>query len=516
MFEKIISEIYDNSIRAIKERGDAISFDDLNSIGIHPSIIKYLSADLEDAIRRDRAKLLEKSSFDYSGVEIDKYFELIVKSVKAGKKFDAENISPLIHEAISFNVFYLSKPKQTLYRFVFDDDSSKTIAEIERIFNYIFYSDHIKNIFLSYAKRKRITEINYSDFKSIIEKAYKELLSKYPLTIVNEAMNFQADFYCNDKQYKDRLSKEMTLSYFEHFDLKELAKEIDNVSIGVEKDEYRLIDARGAAEKYFEKERKYSRQIEEESNLNEDAEQNGFVRPSFEKSSVRLNFGDAKTFQELTSLDESELIIKEQSKEAKEEKDELTLKENLNETLQTEKDNSEESKETIKKKGNNIEESGEIEENAFDESKFEEEEEGPNILELVKLIAENDQQVENEKIEGNEHNFIENADEINAEVSEENNEKALESEVNAEIDEIKKAGKDLISFVDPKKVQSLIEELFDGDMNDFVHELEKIQELANYSDALGALLKLFRNWKINPASKEAEYLNDVVLKYFNQ
>src|SRR3970282_1137073 len=85
MFEKEIKFISDFCRNKISKAGSFLTFEKLKGIEIHPAILKYISAEMDFQIFKDRQVLLQKSAFDYSGSEISKYLRQILSSYM-GKK----------------------------------------------------------------------------------------------------------------------------------------------------------------------------------------------------------------------------------------------------------------------------------------------------------------------------------------------------------------------------------------------------------------------------------------------
>ena len=117
MFEKEIKFISDFCLNKISKAGSFLTFEKLKGIEIHPAILKYISAEMDFQIYKDRQVLLQKSAFDYSGAEISKYFRMIALEIKKSKRISENEITDLISQAVTFNFNYLTKPNETLLRF---------------------------------------------------------------------------------------------------------------------------------------------------------------------------------------------------------------------------------------------------------------------------------------------------------------------------------------------------------------------------------------------------------------
>ena len=63
MFEKESKFIIDYNLNKIRHLGGNITFEKLAGSGVHPAIIKFISAELDKLIYEDRNKLLQQSVF---------------------------------------------------------------------------------------------------------------------------------------------------------------------------------------------------------------------------------------------------------------------------------------------------------------------------------------------------------------------------------------------------------------------------------------------------------------------
>src|SRR5512146_2510908 len=102
MFEKEIKFIIDFTLNRINKLGSFFTFERLASAEVHPAIILYISAQLDYLIYEDRKKILQNSSFDYSGSEISKYFNMIGEEIKKNKRLAFEDVKTLVTHAVTF------------------------------------------------------------------------------------------------------------------------------------------------------------------------------------------------------------------------------------------------------------------------------------------------------------------------------------------------------------------------------------------------------------------------------
>lgn len=253
MLQKEIDRIIEASLNSIRGFGARASYSQI-APKLHPAILRHISANIEDQITEERKKLLENSSFDYSGGEVKQYYELIYKTLKRGKVFELDYYEQLIRESAAFNVYLLSNPQKTFAQTIFHDDSSKGIMEIEGILSKCYYYDYIKKIIITYARKKNLHYFDYQDFKKFIAKAYKELLGAYPRTILDGTITAIGDFSSIAGGGGSRIPKDMLIMFLESNYLPDLAEKI-RFNSG-ESDDIKPSDAQKTMHEFFKKDEK--------------------------------------------------------------------------------------------------------------------------------------------------------------------------------------------------------------------------------------------------------------------
>ena len=141
MFEKEIKFIIDFTLNRLNKLGSFFPFERLATAEIHPAIVLYISAQLDYLIYEDRKKLLQNSSFDYSGSEISKYFNLISQEIRNNKRLAFEDVKTLVAHAVTFNINYLVRPNWTLTKLIFSEEKTRSVNEIKMMLNYLYYYD---------------------------------------------------------------------------------------------------------------------------------------------------------------------------------------------------------------------------------------------------------------------------------------------------------------------------------------------------------------------------------------
>ena len=195
MFEKKIKFIADFNLNKVKSFGSFISFERLFSSPIHPAVMQYISAEMDYLISEDRKRLLQDSVFDYSGSEAAKYFSLIAQEVKKNKKISFEDLKNLVIQAVSFNLNFLTRPRWSLLKLIYNDKQNRSIEEIKLNLNYIYFYDYIKSIFLSYISKRKLTTISITEFELILNNIDKELFANQPQKLVDYSLYSMAEFF---------------------------------------------------------------------------------------------------------------------------------------------------------------------------------------------------------------------------------------------------------------------------------------------------------------------------------
>jgi hypothetical protein len=195
MFEKEIKFISDFCLNKISKAGSFLTFEKLKGIEIHPAILKYISAEMDFQIYKDRQVLLQKSAFDYSGSEISKYLKMIALEIKKSKRISENEISDLISEAVTFNFNYITKPNETMLDFVFKDSENLSPDEMVMKLEYPYYYDYLRQILSSYMDKKQLLTLNKKELEFLLGKIDNELFSAKPNELIDNALEAMSDFF---------------------------------------------------------------------------------------------------------------------------------------------------------------------------------------------------------------------------------------------------------------------------------------------------------------------------------
>jgi hypothetical protein len=195
MFEKEIKFISDFSLNKLKNLGSFVTFEKISTTDLHPAIVSYISAELDYMIFRDRKKLLEDSIFDYSGREISDHFNVIAAELKQNKKISISDVHKLITQAVSFNINYVVRPKWSLTKLIYNDQDFVSVDELERMLNYLYYYDYVKNVLSAYISKRKVIQLTLTEFDLILNKIDRELFKSNSEELINNALHSIADFF---------------------------------------------------------------------------------------------------------------------------------------------------------------------------------------------------------------------------------------------------------------------------------------------------------------------------------
>ncbi len=194
MFEREIKFIYDFNLNRVKKLGTFLTFEEIAQAELHPAVLKYISAEIDFLIFEDRQKLLKNSVFDYSSTEITNYFNLIGDEIKQTKKFSLEYINKLMLQSSSFIVNYLIRPRWALIKFLFGNETEKSVSELKQVLNYVHYYSYLRDTLLSYFDKKNLVAVTAKETEELIGKIDDLSLEQYRASIFNNAIESISSF----------------------------------------------------------------------------------------------------------------------------------------------------------------------------------------------------------------------------------------------------------------------------------------------------------------------------------
>lgn len=517
MFEKEIKFIADISLNKIKNLGSFITYEKLAESDIHPAILKYISSELDYLIQEDRRKLLQESLFDYSGPEISKYFNLIALEIKKNKKISYEDIKKLILQAVSFNIIFLVRPRWAITKLIYNESETKSVEEIILNFNYIYFYDYIKNIFLSYIAKRKLISLSITEFELILSKIDKELFSSEQKKLIDYSLYTIAEFFNLGASSNTTVPIQAIELFLKEKDLMELLVKLkktfpQNSKLNLEVQEIRkVLYSEMPADFAFTddsiKEDVESKQVEDKDEKQTPTQNNEhkiIEEEQIEKDSI---FDEKIVEEDLTpdSLLDKDLLDFYNSKINSTEEEKET--EDSTNTISSE--NNEEDFDSLYKFENDSNDlindlSNEDFSNQEDtESKnFEEN----DLLNIHKELAKNN---DTDDVEELTNSFLES----------ENEKQKNENEFDffEEKDDKKDiSSKDIMDFMSKKDADKIIKKIFENDKADFEHTLEKLEECNSYEEATEILKGVFFTYRVNPYSREAVIFTNYVSNYFDQ
>lgn len=195
MFEKEIKFIYDFNLNKLNKFGSFFSFAQLKESDIHPAILHYISAEMDYLIFEDRQKLVRDSIFDYSGEKVAGYFSLINEELKKSKRLSSDYVAKIMLHSISFNVNFLVRPKWALAKFIYEEESHRTGAEIKQILNYVYFYKYLRKIITSYINNKKVISLNSVEFAELLKNIDEATIQANYRGMISASLDAMADFF---------------------------------------------------------------------------------------------------------------------------------------------------------------------------------------------------------------------------------------------------------------------------------------------------------------------------------
>jgi len=546
MFEKEIKFITDFSLNKIKKLGAFFTFEQLQSLDLHPSIIRYINAELDYLIFQDRKKLLKKSAFDYSDQKIQQYFDAISEEIKKNKSISFEDAKSLVMQAASFTANYIVRPKWSLTKFIYNEDQLKSTDEIKLSLSYLYYYDYLKNVLLSFLEKKKTVNLSLIDFEVALNKINKALFSEHSKQLIDNSLISMADFFNiggTDKKisplyvelflkekdlidYLFRVRRSLPVDARQKFEIEEIQK-ILYTPTKVDESEIATV------KKEIEEEKE---PVQSEPKVSEPSEPE--VEQLKEDTETKVETEDKKEETEVESTEEEPIEIPlRHDEEEKKVMDEVSDEEYFhlpdNEPEGTEEmtsgaDTEMEEKPKIDEEDILSELSADDELlEAFDSQLKALEEESKLIIDEVEPFDEKNQIKEDELIP---EDKTKKADEIPDSFGEEPESVIEESVDNSEVNiieeeeppveepkpEIPFREKDVFSYLSNKDIDKIVAGVFNDDREDFANTMEKISECITYDEATEILKSVFFSYRVNPYTRDAVTLTNSVSNYFNQ
>lgn len=549
MFEKEIKFISDFSLNRIKRLGAFFTFEQLCGAGLHPAITKYIDSEFDYLIYQDRKKLLQKSAFDYSGPEIQKYFRLINQEIKKNKKISFEDSRNLIMQAVSFTVNFLVRPKWSLTKFIYNEDQLKSVDEIKLSLNYLYYYDYLKSVLTIYIEKKKSVNFSLIDFEVALNKIVKELLTAHPQKIIDNALLSMADFFnlgaldntkvssnCVEIFLKEeemidhlfRLRRALPVNIKQQYEIDEIRKiiytptSIDKPEVLPSRSEITAPESEVEIKNVSEPGDPACPAGREVKNVNENFDQkktekgelpiaeNKEIGKEAENPGEEIEQGKTDS-NELDNLLEEDLLTEVSTDDDLLESFDSQLKALEEESgLMIAGDENTPFEDDAQKQRTGEKEDRKTENNVRDEGHFEIETESAEETNKVNKEPEPDK-------------ILFNSSESTTSRQEEINEGNIQEEEKTEVMQqphttykVPPREKDVLSFLSDKEIGKIINNVFNGDRQDFANTMEKITECSTYDGATEILKSVFFSYRVNPYIRDAVTLTNAVSNYFNQ
>jgi len=549
MFEREIKFIYDFNLNKVNKLGPYFTFEQLQNADLHPAILHYISAEIDYLVFEDRQKLLKNSVFDYSGEKISYHFAMITEELKKVKRFSLEYIAKLILHSTSFTVNFLVRPKWTLTRFIFDESKHKTTNELKQILNYVYYYKYLKTIIVTYINSKKILSMNVEEFEELLNKTDRLSLESNFKGVLSNSFISMAEFFNIGQMQKTRIPLTAVELFLEEKDLPNHLQKITEMFGTDENANYHISDYMRVINSVVVEEEVIEEQVEPELN---------FGQKSNERNIDELYQDDENIHDEKFAVEEEDLSVEdinESENEIKENESDLLTNEEIEsvdeiedeQNVEINKEVSETVEELIDDELNPIEEENlsnedyagfsskeldelrfgeeeneqkfDTEEDEYQEQNFEQEQEQNENFsfeddlnlnkEKIEEEYDQEQELEQEVNQDKEETITDNQEQLNNE--EEDLIDAVEEESQASIKKM-----ELSEIIEHKKVDKIIEVIFDFDFEDFANTIDEVSQCRNVDDALLIINETLDKRKINRNSKEAEALREIISEYFNQ
>lgn len=545
MFEREIKFIYDFNLNKVNRLGPYFTFEQLISTDIHPAILHYISAEIDYMIFEDRQKLLKNSLFDYSGEKITHYFSQISDEVKKSKRFSLEYISKLILHSSSFTINYLSRPKWTLLKFVFDDSNHKATTEIKQILNYVYYYQYLRKILISYINSKKIISMNSTEFSELLDKVDNLGMENYLNSIITNTIKSMSEFFNIGELQKNKIPLTAVELFLEEKKLNKHLHKLESIYGDDKNQKVNVTDLQKAFDGIMiEKSEVLTDLVTETEEFKEPIEPIESPEPESGEEPVTLAdelaiedtdelISYVESYKEGDKLLSGKLRIKiDKENEIEPIEEEVYEETNLvkeveNEILDKSSNSfyNEETEEDLQNEDESLEDESEIlnkdiisdidnqtkteesidnlhnEEEKLDEREIDDEENESMLDVILKSNQEDDQKdivEENYQIKLSEEKIEDDEQEENI----------LEKDESVKVE--------LTDLLEHKDMTKIIEVIFDYDIEEFANVIDEISNCKFIDDAHVVLNQTFRNHNISRNSKEATAFREIISEYFKR
>lgn len=565
MFEREIQFITDFNLNKIRRLGSFFTLENLSQANVHPAIVHYVSAELDYLLFLDRQRILKSSVFDYSGPIIADSFHKIGAEIKKHKLLPFEDIKRLVHQAVTFNVNFLLRPRWTLVKFVFDVDETRNIDELRLFLQYAYFYEYYKKIIFAVIDKRKILTVSFVEFNELLDDIQRELLNSQLQSVMDNGLYSIAEFLNIGETNKTKLAVGTVEVFLRDKELHDHIYKVRRLLTSDQKQKFEIEDFRTAllSDVPAQARRRVSDTIFMEgpgqSLIKEQIPQNQEKLPFpddptelkelqdkmkpisivEDKRKVSL-FGDkteprpkdtiADTVADIlkTDFDSSRPPLSMEIKEEKITDDDLLdfdaqpqdaeFKIDFDKPYDFDEEISNGSKSIVEVKAE-VENIG-VESNPFDAESIIDSEDAAEIEEssfrlnsdIISDISDAEKIAEEENIQ-TENLSSETAPIEKVEIIKEAAEPVIKGRFTTE-KEI--SSDEIFDYFSAKETEKIVQNIFNGDSIDFANTLERIGECLSFDSARELLNSVFLTYKVNPISaREAILLNEKILQYFN-
>lgn len=451
MFEKEIKFVCDVCLNKISKAGSVLTFEKLKGIAIHPAILKYISAEIDFQIYKDRQALLQKSMFNYAGSEIAKYFKMIAIEIKKSHRVNEDELNQLINNAVTFNFNFTTKPNETLLNFVFNDADTRSPEELKMFLEFPFYYGYIKQILLSYINKKQIMTLDKGEFKSLLSKIDLELFPSRTIELVDNALEAISDFFNIGAVIRYQIPPASIQMYLQEKELTGHLSLFEEAAGQTPKAKYEISEIR------------------------------------------KIIFTDEPTEEQAKNQTEEKEIDTKQNDSTTEQKDlgKQNKKEKNNKKLSEKISTSEKKDLSLKDKPIKAVQNIEIDE--FEITAIE----SKDTIDMT-----------------NDDNIIEE-DSGKSPLESNEIKKSAQRKAIENLGKAAKVPKDVLSFLTKKEAEKIIGSIFNEDKQDFAATIEAISECKTYEEATAILQSVYTTYNVNPYSHDAIVFTNAIAKYYS-
>ena len=406
-------------------------------------------------------------------------------------------------------------------KFVFDTSEVRSQEEVKMFFNYLYFYDYYKKIFLTILEKKQLLTITIFEFESFLEKIQKQLLEQQMKNVLENALIDIAEFLNTGEVIKTRLSIETLEIFLKDKGLHNHIFRIRKLLSVDPKQKFELSEIQSAlfSSLSFEVEEELAEEKQRE------VEQNEAQLDIFKSAEDLLN-DDEKQLDDLlqgttTPEVEAPKVLKPEilKPEENESGDPVSASDSSingevfsHEVDSIDEGNSEDhflEEEALHQKESRSEEEVDL----AAESVIEDEDLAAESANLEDLSLEESAppqeeetvaQVENDsfKEDGSESEDQEKLDSVE------------EEPVKEKFDSTDKPENDIFGYFTTKETMKIINVIFNQDSLDFVNTLESIAECSNEDEADQIIKDVFLSYRVNSVGKEAVLLKEKIEQFF--